>query len=96
MANTDNYLQPRFSYPGGPVVRVAENTREVTVDRLGEVPSPVPNVYTISGGADAALFMIVAANGLLRFIDAPDYEAPRDLGLGAGNNTYQVEVTVQA
>lgn len=96
MANTDNYLQPRFSYPGGPVVRVAENTREVTMDRLGEVPSPVPNVYTITGGADAALFTIDATNGLLRFIEAADYEAPRDLGLGAGNNTYQVEVTVQA
>lgn len=96
--NTEGYyyLQPRFSYPGGPVVRVAENTHEVTMDTVYAVPSPVPNVYTITGGADAALFTIDSTNGLLRFIDAPDYEAPRDTGLGAANNTYQVEVTRQA
>lgn len=94
--NSGGYLQPRFSYPGGAVVRVAENTRDVTVDKAYEPPSPDPNVYTITGGADAALFTIDSATGLLRFIDAPDYETPRDLGLGAGNNTYQVEVTCQA
>ena len=90
------WLQPRFSYPGGPVVQVAENTHNVTVDTVyASPPPPIPNVYTITGGADAALFAIDARNGLLTFIQAPNYEAPRDLGAGAGNNTYQVEVTLQ-
>lgn len=89
-------VQPRFSYPGGPVAQVAEGTREVTMDTVyASPPPPIPNVYTITGGADAALFAIDAGTGLLTFIEAPDYEAPRDLGLGAGNNTYQVEVTRQ-
>lgn len=96
MINANWPIAPRFSYPGGPVVKVAENTRDVTMDTVySSPPPPIPNVYTITGGADAALFSIDAQNGLLRFIDAPDYEAPRDAGAGAGNNTYQVEVTRQ-
>jgi len=93
---TDTLFQPRFSYPGGPVIWVAENSHAVTMDRVNAgPPPPIPNVYTITGGADAALFTIDKDNGLLSFIEAPDYEAQRDLGLGFGNNTYQVEVTLQ-
>lgn len=87
-------LQPRFSYPNGDVVQVAENTRDVTVDIISQGPSgPIYNDYAITGGADAALFTIDQATGLLRFIAAPNYESPRDRGAGTGNNTYQVEVT---
>lgn len=87
-------LEPRFSYPNGPVVQVAENTRDVTVDIIYQGPSgPIYNDYVITGGADAALFTIDQPTGLLRFIAAPDYESPRDRGAGVGNNTYQVEVT---
>ncbi|MDY0962256.1 hypothetical protein [Massilia sp. CFBP9026] len=87
-------IEPRFSYPNGDVVQVAENTRDVTVDVISQGPSgPIYNDYVITGGADAALFTVDQATGLLRFIAAPDYEAPRDRGAGAGNNTYQVEVT---
>lgn len=89
-------IPPSFSYPGGPVIQIAENTHAVTMDMVyASPPPPIPKVYTITGGADAALFTIDANNGLLSFIEAPDYEAPRDLGVGAGNNTYQVEVTRQ-
>jgi hypothetical protein len=91
----DGPFLPRFSYPGGPVVQVLENAREVAIDTVYVVPPPIPNVYTITGGRDAALFSIDPSNGYLIFIDAPDYETPRDLGDGAGNNTYQVEVTRQ-
>lgn len=87
-------IEPRFSYPNGDVVQVAENTRDVTVDIINQGPSgPIYNDYAITGGADAALFAIDQATGLLRFIAAPDYESPRDRGAGVGNNTYQVEVT---
>ena len=87
-------IEPRFAYPNGPVVQVAENTRDVTIDIIYQGPSgPIYNDYVISGGADGALFTIDQATGLLRFIAAPDYEAPRDRGAGVGDNTYQVEVT---
>jgi len=91
----DGPFLPRFSYPGGPVVQVMENVRDVAIDTVYAVPLPTPNVYTITGGRDAALFSIDPSNGHLVFIDAPDYETPRDRGDGAGNNTYQVEVTRQ-
>lgn len=91
----DGPFLPRFSYPGGPVVQVMENARDVAIDTVFAVPPPIPDVYTITGGRDAALFSIDPSNGHLVFIDAPDYETPRDRGDGAGNNTYEVEVTRQ-
>ncbi|MGI4718419.1 MAG: choice-of-anchor U domain-containing protein [Janthinobacterium lividum] len=48
--------------------------------------------YAISGGMDAALFRIDAQTGVLHFVDAPDFERPRDQGDTAGNNSYVVEV----
>ncbi len=50
-----------------------------------------PRVFSIAGGADAALFAINAATGALAFIAAPDYEAPADTD---EDNVY--EVVVQA
>jgi serralysin len=45
--------------------------------------------YSIVGGADAALFTINGATGVLNFIGAPDHEAAADAN---GDNTYQVMV----
>jgi serralysin len=45
-------------------------------------PPPTPDlpaptfVYSIAGGADAALFTINASTGALAFVAAPDFEAP--------------------
>ncbi len=47
--------------------------------------------YSITGGADAALFSIVPATGVLSFNSAPDFENPQDAG---ANNVYDVQVTV--
>lgn len=47
--------------------------------------------YAISGGADAALFNIVAESGALSFANPPNYESPQDAG---GDNVYDVIVTV--
>jgi hypothetical protein len=47
--------------------------------------------YTISGGADAALFVINSATGALSFFTAPVYSAPSDSG---SNGIYDVQVTV--
>ena len=46
--------------------------------------------YSISG-ADAALFTIDSATGVLSFITAPDLESPADVG---GDNVYDVTVAV--
>ena len=50
-----------------------------------------PLTYAIAGGADAALFTIDAQTGLLRFVSAPNYEAPADTG---ANNVYDLTVSV--
>jgi surface protein len=68
---------------------VAENTREVgsyaATDDEGDSLT-----YTV-GGADASLFTIDSASGLLSFSSPPDYENPADDGL---DNTYNVDITV--
>lgn len=50
-----------------------------------------PLTYAITGGADAALFGIDAASGVVTFNAAPDFEAPADAG---GDNIYDIMVTV--
>src|SRR6185436_10648286 len=49
-----------------------------------------PLTYAIAGGADAALFTIDAQTGLLRFVTAPNFEAPADTG---ANNVYDLTVS---
>jgi len=67
---------------------VAENqTAALTVtssDEGGGAPT-----YTISGGADSALFSIDPASGDLTFTTAPDFENPMDAD---GDNVYEVVV----
>jgi len=46
--------------------------------------------YSITGGADQALFAVNSTTGELSFIAAPDFEAPTDTG---GDNIYNVTVT---
>lgn len=48
-----------------------------------------PITFSITGGADAALFTIDATTGALSFVSAPDHEASADAD---GNNVYQVVV----
>jgi len=66
-----------------------ENSNVVTTV-VGEDPEGDPVFYTITGGADAALFQI-DAGGVLSFVAAPDYENPDDVG---GDNIYDVTVQV--
>jgi Domain of unknown function (DUF4347)/Cadherin domain/Right handed beta helix region/Periplasmic copper-binding protein (NosD) len=69
---------------------VAENQTAVTVVMSSDVDGGAP-VYAISGGADAALFTIDAASGVLTFIAAPNFEAPADAD---ADNVYDVTVRV--
>jgi hypothetical protein len=47
--------------------------------------------YTLTAGADQALFSVDAASGLVTFNAAPDFESPGDAG---ADNVYDVQVTV--
>ncbi len=69
-------------------INVAENTTAVTTV-VATDPEGDTRTYSIVGGADAALFTINAATGVLTFIGAQDFEAPGDAG---GNNVFDVIV----
>jgi Ca2+-binding RTX toxin-like protein len=68
-----------------------ENGTAVTTVTATDVDAGTTLAYSISGGADAALFSINAATGALRFKKAPDFEAPTDAG---SNNVYDVIIQV--
>ncbi|WP_211209409.1 beta strand repeat-containing protein [Thiofilum flexile] len=70
---------------------VDENQTAVTTVTATDANPTDTLTYTISGGADAALFAIDASTGVLTFITAPDFESPTDADM---NNTYLVQVTV--
>ncbi len=78
---------------GGAVaaVNVSENTTAVTTIASTDVDAGATRTFSISGGADAALFSIDATTGALNFVTAPNFEAPNDAG---GNNVYDVVVRV--
>jgi len=68
---------------------IAEGTTAVvTVTATG---GQTPYTFSISGGADQALFTINSSTGALAFLVAPDYEAPGDAG---ANNVYNLTVRV--
>lgn len=50
--------------------------------------------FSISGGADSSQFSIDPDSGSLRFISEPDFENPTDVFGVAGDNIYEVTVTV--
>ncbi len=77
-------------FTSAPTVSTSENTTTVTTvtatdPDMGNIVS-----FSLTGGADAALFQIDSASGVLSFLEAPDFEAPADLN---GDNIYEVEVT---
>ena len=71
-------------------ITVNENTTLVTTVHATDINGDVVR-YSITGGADAALFQINANTGVLSFKAAPNAEAPTDAG---ANGVY--DLTVQA
>ena len=69
-------------------VSVKENLQAVTIVAANDANQDTLT-YSITGGADRALFRINATTGRLSFVTAPDYEKPIN-----ANNTYEVQVTV--
>jgi CSLREA domain-containing protein len=74
---------------------VAEGqTAVTTVVAVPEDGSTVMTLsYSLNGGADQAKFQIDPSTGALSFINAPDYEAPGDVG---ADNIYNVTVQVNS
>jgi Ca2+-binding RTX toxin-like protein len=66
---------------------VSENSSEVATIVAEDAEGAV--TYAIAGGADAARFTIDAVTGALRFVAAPNFEAPGDVN---GDNRYEVVV----
>lgn len=67
---------------------VAENSTGTVYTATATDPDGNPITFSISGGADAALFQISAV-GALSFRTSPDFEAPADADR---NNVYQVQI----
>jgi hypothetical protein len=73
-------------------VNAAENQTAVTTVRATDIDVPADTLtYSISGGADAALFSLDPTSGVLTFTVAPDFESPADTD---GDNVYEVTVQV--
>lgn len=84
-----NEVMPFIS--SAPDFNVYENStsaagRVIASDLEGDVLS-----FSLSGGADKALFSIDSASGQFRFISTPDYENPIDVD---ANNIYEFTVSV--
>ena len=91
---TDVNEAPAITSNGGGVsasISIPENTTPVTTVTSVDPDAGQTATYSITGGADAALFTINPMTGALSFITAPDFENPQDAGL---NNVYDVQVTV--
>ncbi len=68
-----------------------ENELAVATITAADADAAAQLVFSITGGADAALFSINAVTGELVLTTRPNYEAPGDAD---GNNTYLVQVSV--
>lgn len=71
-------------------VQLVENRRFATTLTAHDVEGD-PLSFAITGGADAGLFRIDAATGVLRLADMPDFETPLD---AQADNTCEVTVEV--
>jgi hypothetical protein len=92
---TDSNEAPVITSNGGGAsgsVSVAENTTAVATVTATDPDAPAQTLtYSISGGADAALFAIDSSTGALSFLAPKNFEAPVDAD---GDNVYVVDVQV--
>ncbi len=72
-------------------VSAAENQTVATTVSASDVDAGDKQAYSVSGGADAALFDIDSKTGAVTFKAAPNFEAPGDADT---DNKYEVQVTV--
>lgn len=68
---------------------IPENTTAVTTVAVTDPDNGQTRTFSITGGADAALFAINPTTGVLTFIQFPNFEVPTDAD---GDNIYDVTV----
>ncbi len=78
---------PVFTSPS--TFSLAENLTAIGSVSATDVDTGSSVTYSISGGADAALFAINASSGALSFLSPKDFDHPTDAG---ANNVYDVQV----
>ena len=83
----ENDNSPMITSPA--TASVVENTTAVLTVTATDADAGATLTYSISGGADRALFSINQTSGALAFATAPDFEAP---GSADNSNVYEVEV----
>ncbi|MEM7127825.1 MAG: choice-of-anchor Q domain-containing protein [Chloroflexota bacterium] len=90
---TDVYENVGPTITSGSAVTVAENQASVIdVSTTDDVDSEGAGLtYSLSDGADQALFTIDASTGVVTFLNPPDFENPVDVG---SDNVYNIQVTV--
>ena len=72
---------------------IYENTTEVgTISSTDESTTVIYTLVSGEGSEDNPKFALHTTNGLLVFLEAPDFENPTDLGNIAGNNTYSIRI----
>ncbi len=75
-------------FTSGTTFNVAENTLPVVLMSATDADLPAQTItFSVVGGADQAKFTVTS--GILRFLTAPNFEAPSDVG---ANNVYDVQV----
>ncbi|MEC9249717.1 MAG: cadherin domain-containing protein [Pseudomonadota bacterium] len=79
------------SFTSDPTGSTAENSTSTGYTAAASDSDGNSLTYSISGGADAALFSINASTGELTFANAPDFENPGDAN---SDNVYEVTVRV--
>ncbi|MEO0818451.1 MAG: CHRD domain-containing protein [Pseudomonadota bacterium] len=90
-ANNNIVLNAPPVFTSGTEASVEENTLETGFTATAQDTNGDALTFSISGGADAALFAIDANTGALSFAQAPDFEVPGDAD---GNNDFVVEISV--
>ncbi|WP_321395894.1 tandem-95 repeat protein [Emcibacter sp.] len=83
-------LQDAPVFTSSATVNINENETVVTTVTATDVDGE-NLTYSITGGADAALFQVDGMTGELSFLNAPDFETPGDVD---ADNVYEVEVSV--
>jgi Ca2+-binding RTX toxin-like protein len=84
-----NDSTPVFTSPTTKIANENQTSVMTVTTSDADTVGTIPATFTITGGADMALFSITAG-GVLTFLAAPDFETKADAGT---NGVYDVEVT---
>ena len=88
MVTNENDNNPMITSPA--TASIVENTTTVLTVTATDADAGTTLIYSISGGADRALFNINRTSGALTFITVPDFEGSS----ADGDDDYEVTVTV--